>query len=111
MPLRSTKRPRPIERGRQRGFATLIGLILALILGMLMIWNASQHETIPATIVDSRFVQERGPDGHTRITLQADDGRRFSARRPGRHLWQAGEAVQVVVSGKRVIRIQRPAGE
>ncbi len=74
-----------------------------------MIWNAAQHETISATIVDSRFVQERGPDGYTRITLQADDGRRYSARRPGRHAWQAGEPVQAVVSGSRVIRILRPA--
>ena len=84
---------------------SILGLVFALVLAGFVLWHAAPRETLQATVTDAHFVQERGPQGHTRIRLQAADGRAFAARRPGRHRWQAGDRVGIVVSGARVVRI------
>jgi hypothetical protein len=84
---------------------SVAALLVTLLLAGLMIWNSTPRETVTATVVDAHFVQERGPDGHTRVTLQTADGRTLTAKRPGRHAWKAGDAVTTEIAGSRVLRI------
>ena len=76
-----------------------------------MTGNAAPKQTVQATVVDARFVQERGPDGHTRIGLRTVDGRNLTATRPGRQRWRTGDVVTAEIAGTRVLRIRAAAAD
>ncbi len=60
------------------------------------IWKdrGAPRTVVDATVVDSRFQQERGADGRTVTRIRTADGRLFSISRPGRNLLAAGDGVR-----------------
>lgn len=71
------------------------------------IWidRGKPRTVVDATVVESRFRQERGPDGRTSTTIRTSDGRLLTLTRPGRNLLAAGDRVRAELVGGHVRRL------
>jgi hypothetical protein len=83
----------------------IIGVAAAAAAAWIWIDRGKPRTVIDATVVDSRFQQERGADGRTLTTIRTVDGRLLTLSRPGRNLLAAGDTVRAELVGGHLRRL------